>query len=361
MDDDPFDTPEVQVLRRGRYMLPRLDGTKQPRGWMRVSNLVSAYSDQYALRVWEHLEVLQAIVNRPDLLEAYTAEGLKALKLQPFGERQHAVEAWLAKTKAVSGGDEGSNFGTQRHAAVEQHHEGLPAARHDAGTRRHLALYASALERNGLVALPQMQERIIHVPVLEACGRIDNILAQPCNHNPLEDCGECFNEGWTNPVIGDLKTARRFWTWLEIGAQFACYANAEAMWDAQAGRWVDMPHVSKDIALVLWMPRVTEDGEPRVDIYEVDIRKGWKTAQRAYEVVKDRAEAKSVRGGRAWLRAAPPADDTERWAARFAAVDSHAEGKRLVAAAVEAGVWGPALAQSAKLAAQRLDSLPKTE
>jgi hypothetical protein len=365
-DEDPFATAEDTApaptgpLRRGRYHLPRLDGTHKPRGWMRVSNLVSAYSDQYALRVWEHLEVLKAVVARPDLLEAFTTAGLKALALEDFGVRKEAVEDWLATAKAVSGGDLGSNFGTQRHHAVEGLHAGLPSARHDAGTRRHLSLYESALTRHGLVALPGMQERIVHVPVLEVCGRIDNVLARPCtsvNHVTGEPCYECYGDGWTNPVIADLKTQRKFHTWLEIGAQFACYANAEAMWDEGLNRWVDMPHVSRDVALALWMPRETEDGQPRVDVYGVDIRAGWKTAQRAYEVVLDRAEAKSKRGNRAWLMPAPEVDEVERYAARYAAVDSLAEGRALSVEIRQRGLWNEILAQAAGKAFQRLTSV----
>lgn len=364
VDSDPFDddfatpTPKREgPLRRGRYHLPKLDGSHQPRGWMRVSNLVSAYSDQYALRVWEHLEVLKAVVGQPDLLDTFTVGGLKALALLDFGARKEFVEAWLARAKAVSGGDAGTKFGTQRHHAVEGLHAGLPAARHDAGTRRHLALYENALERNGLVALPQMQERIVHVPVLEVCGRIDNILREQ-----LDTRG---SQAGIDLYIADLKTQRKFHSWLEIGAQFACYANAEAMWDEELGRWVDMPHVSKDVALALWMPRETEDGEPRVDVWEVDIRKGWKTAQRAYEVVQDRAEAKSVNGGRAWLRPAPPVTEVERYAARYAAVESMSEGRALYEEICAKGLWCEALAVVSKkafdrLLAQRLTSVPQS-
>lgn len=357
--EDEFATPTpASPLRNGRYHLPRLDGTNQPRGWMRVSNLVSAYSDQYALRVWEHLEVLCAMVRDRALLDGLTIQHLEAMKVAPFDDRRQFVESWLERAKSVSGGDRGSKFGTQRHEAVEAYHAGLPTSRYDAGTRRHLHLYADALRRNGLVALPGMQERIVHIPVLEACGRIDNVLAEPCMYNGIDqDCPECFNQGWTNPVIGDLKTQRKFHTFLEISAQFACYANAEAMWDAQAGRWVDMPPVSREVALALWMPRETEDGEPRVDVWEVDIRAGWRTAQRAYEVVQDREDGKH----RARLRPAAPISETERWAARFAAVDSIAEGVALVQAARDAGVWDEALAQSAKLAADRFRARPLTD
>jgi hypothetical protein len=341
MDEDSFETPDVKpesVLRRGRYMLPNLDGSHHPRGFMRVSNLVSAYSDQYALRVWEHLEVLKAVVKDPTLLDAFTTAGLEALALEDFGQRKEFVEAWLERAKAVSGGDEGSNFGTRRHREVEELHAGLPLAHHDAGARRHLALYASALQRRGLIALPDMQERIVLVPVLEVCGRIDNVL-------------QYADGGLT---IADLKTQRKFHTFLEVAAQFACYANAEAMWDAGLGRWVDMPHVSKDVALALWMPRETEDGVPRVDVYGVDIRAGWRTAQRAYGVVQDRAEAKSVKGNRAWLMPAPPVTEVEQYAARYAAVDSLREGRDLSAEVRGKGLWCPPIADAAQRAFDRL-------
>lgn len=365
--EDPFDTPapvQESPLRNGRYMLPRLDGTHKPRGWMRVSNLVSAYSDQYALRVWEHLEVLKAVVKDPHLLDKFSLAQLLELSKVDFDKRKEVVEDWLARCKAVSGGDAGSRFGNQRHAAVEGHHAGLPAARHDAGTRRHLSLYESALKRHNLVALPQMQERIVFVPVLEVCGRIDNVLAEVCkvcaglgdDPSGSGPCRGCLGDGQKDLLIGDLKTQRKFHTWLEIGAQFACYANAEAMWDEVRGCWVDMPHVSRDTALALWMPRETEDGEPRVDVWEVDIRKGWKTAQRAYEVVQDRAEAKSVNGGRAWLRPAQPMTETERYAARYAAVDSLAEGRALSLEVREKGLWNEALQRAALQAFERLTS-----
>lgn len=340
--EDEFATPAPapeQPLRRGRYYLPRRDGTEKPRGWMRATNLVSAYSDQYALRIWEHLEVLRALVRKPELLDPFTIKALDAFKMGPFGNRKEFVEDWLTQAKAVSGGDVGSKFGTQRHEAVEAHHTGLiPPSRHDAGTRRHLALYASALERNQLQALPGMQERIVLVEALEVCGRLDNVLY---DHGP-DNFGIMY--------IGDLKTQRKFHTWLEVSAQFAVYANADAMWDAAVGQWVDMPPVSRDVALALWMPRETEDGEPRVDVWEVDIRRGWETAQQAFRVVQDRKDGKA----RARLRPAPAATETERWAARFAAVDTHTEGTALVIQAKAAGVWGPALAESAKLAAERL-------
>jgi hypothetical protein len=264
------------------------------------------------------------------LYDTLVAAGLDAMDKDT---RKAWVEEFIEHAKEASGGNAAAKHGNQRHAAVETMHAGLPVGHLDPGTRRHLSLYASALERNGLRALPGMQERIILVESLEVCGRLDNILA--------DSTGALF--------IGDLKTQKRFWTWLEVKAQFACYANADAMWDAGTGAWVDMPPVSREVGMVLHMPR----DEWEVQVWEVDLVAGWKTACRAFEIVRDRALAKSVNPG-AWLRAAPPVSEVERYAARFAAVETLAEGRQLVAEARGAGVWCEALATTAKLAHDRL-------
>lgn len=362
MDSDPFEdafadpapldeqpTP-YGVVRRGRYMLPNRDGsprgratTKNPmggKGWMRVTNLVSAYSDQYALRMWEIEQALRGVAMDPaayaDLVAALPAWDTLADRYALRGE----VEEFLERLKGITGADAGSRHGGARHAMVEGHHAGLPEHHHAPDARRHLALYVSAMQRHRLRALEGMQERIVLVEALEACGRLDNVV-------------ECLAAG--ELLVADLKTQRQFWTGLEVSAQLACYANAVAMWDADAGRWVDMPRVSTTTALVAWMPRETEDGEPRVDILDVDITAGWRTARRAYEVVQDRAAAKSARTPRLRLRPAPPVTETERYAARFAAVETLAEGSALVAECRTAGVWGPELAQSAAKAKARLE------
>lgn len=368
---DPFANPEdVKVSRRGeiitggRYRLPHRDGTHKKRGWMRVTNLVGAYSDPYGLRLWEIEQVLRGLTEGAGftddgraLISVLYAELLNTrLDGMEKAERRQWVEGFLERCKDVSGGNEGARYGTHRHAVVEAHHAGLPLGYQVPSVRRQLALYASALERNKLRAVPGMQERRVLVESLEVVGTLDNILEDLITNLLL---------------IGDLKTQKKFWTYLEIGAQFACYANADAMWDEQLGKWVDMPKVSRDLGLILWMPRPVCDEpdcgrtlpceahpgqikEPRVDIYEVDLVAGWKTARRAFEVVQDRAEAKAKNSPRAWLRPAPPITLTEQYAARFAAVETKADGRALVAEARQKGVWDEILADCARQALARM-------
>lgn len=340
MLDDPFasvkDTaPDPRIITAGRYRLPNRDGTHKPHGWMRVSNLVSAYADQYALRQWEQRQIMLAL--RADhglyteLLEA-TADEVA----DPVWD-----ESFLEKCKKVAGGSAGADHGNERHAAVEGLHRGADTAPYPSETRRMLALYGSTLARHGLTPLPGMQERRVLVEALEVVGTLDNILEQGIVPDDPCRCIDLRN------VVADLKTQRRFWSFLEIGAQLATYAHGDAMWDPVAGRWVDMPPVRQDVALVVWMPR----GGTNVEVYEVDIVAGWETAKRAYAVVKDRSAAKS---GRAWLRSAPPVTETEQYAAMFAGVDSFAEGRALVDECKRKGIWSQMLADSAALAVARL-------
>ncbi|MFL6145604.1 MAG: hypothetical protein ACJ72N_27550 [Labedaea sp.] len=341
-DDAGVGAPDPNaVISGGRYRLPRRDGSHKPYGWQRVSNLVSAYSDQFGLRMWELGEVLQGVAMREELYANLLYADLPKMTRE---ERKAWVERFIEHAKEASGGNAGSNHGSMRHESVEALHAGLGYAHRDAGTRRALVLYQETLKRHQLVALPDMQERIVLVEELEACGRIDNI---------LQDAAGIFR-------VADLKTQRRFWTWLEIKAQQACYNHAVAMWDPAAGCWVDMPPVSQETALILWMPRQPDDPEalaawePHVDVWEVDTVEGWETAKRAHEVVKDRARAKNAKNPGAWLRPAPPVTDLERYAGRFAAVDTIAEGSQLVQEARDAGVWCEALAATARQAYERV-------
>jgi hypothetical protein len=345
--DDPFALAEdSKVARRpldlsgGRYRFPRRDGTHKPYGWQRVTNLVGAYSDSFGLRLWEIEQVLRALGDPGHPLVSELWDAMPAFVELEKDARKEWVEAFTEKCKAATKADAGTRFGNHRHSMVEEHHEGLPQGHQQANARRHLALYAAALIRNRLRAVEGMQERRVLIEAVEAVGTLDNVL-------------EDLDTGRFH--IGDLKTQKRFWTWLEIKAQLATYANSDAVWNAEKLCWEDWPvKVDRSRGAVVWMPREHPSGEPAVDVYRVDLISGWRTALRAYEVVQDRAAAKSKRNNGAELWPAPVATATERYAARFAAVDTMAEGRVLVAEAKTAGVWSQVLADCAGDAVKRL-------
>jgi hypothetical protein len=199
--------------------------------------------------------------------------------------------------------------------------------------------------------VPEMAERRVMIERFNAVGTLDNI---------LHDRRTGFYH------VGDLKTQKRFWTWLEIAAQLACYAHADAMWvptdphDQRAGHWIDMPAVSRQVAMVLWMPREHPSGEPVVDIYEVDIEAGWKTAQLCHEVILDRRGGKSTKQPRAWLRKGRMMTEMERYSALFATVQTREGGSRLVSECKRRKIWNIVLAEEAQMAMKRLEELERT-
>jgi hypothetical protein len=359
MMEDPFATGDDlagaamlakrnQIITAGRYRLPDLDGSAKKGGWQRVTNLVKAISDQFSLRVWEIEQILVALhVNESAVMKMLRVT-LVQVQGQPYAARRSGIEEFIEFCKSLSGGNEGSKFGNARHELVEADHLAIPTAAPDAYARQHLHLFKSALVRNDLVRVPDLAERRVVIPEFDAIGTLDAV---------LEDLRS------RSLHIGDLKTQKKFWTWLEIAAQLACYARAVAMWvptdpqNARVGRWVDMPKVSIETAFVLWMPKEHPSGEPAVDVYEVDIEAGWRTAQLAREVVLDRRGGKSATVPRARLREAPSVTETERYAARFAAVSSLAEGSALVAEAKAKRVWNIVLAEEARTAKERLEKV----
>jgi hypothetical protein len=180
--DDPFALPaesrvaaRVDVLQRGRYMLPQRNGEKKARGFQRVSNLVSAISDQFGLRMWEIEQTLRGIAASHQL---YTElrDTQAAWDRMDKKDRKHAVETFMERCKTAAEADLGARFGNHRHAVVEGYHAGLPLGIQNSGTRRHLSLYAAALIRNHLKALPEMQERRVLVESLEVVGTLDNVV-----------------------------------------------------------------------------------------------------------------------------------------------------------------------------------------
>jgi hypothetical protein len=84
------------IITGGRYRLPRRDGSHKPRGWQRVSNLVSAYSDQFGLRMWELGEVLQGICMDPKL---YHQACMADLHEMDRGSRRDWVEKFIEHAK----------------------------------------------------------------------------------------------------------------------------------------------------------------------------------------------------------------------------------------------------------------------
>jgi hypothetical protein len=308
-------------IYNGRYWLPDVTdplawtpgsfGAKpMPRGYMRTSNLISAYSELRALMYWEEEMLMLGMEARPDLLAQLSVLPRDADGRLNYRDARSIAEQALQAAKA----DRWSIIGTAYHKALE--------IRLTTGQ-----LVGTAEIRDGILALeahmrsallrpePSLAERIVVNAKVKCAGRFDV---------PVWD----YRDGPMVLRMADLKTKRKqFWGVLEQRAQLAVYANADGMWDEEHQCYVAMPQFELDWGVIMHLPQ----GGGRVDLLRMDLVKGWATARRAREVVDDRAESKSAPTLRSLSIAPVPLDTRETVLRRLALVETLEEGSAVLA------------------------------
>lgn len=344
--DDPFATTDTlkedadpTTVTGGRYRLPELIihsdgtvGTGGPRkgGRQRVTTLVKAIGDARALDLWHQRQLLYGLVVRPDLYDL-TCATVATLKDGDPAVLKKALEELSSRILIAAGADAGATLGTAFHGFTEAQDLGLM---HYARKVWHgkLANYAAGLDAQALLVEAHYVERIIVVERYGLAGKTDRFL-----YDRAADCHR----------VGDLKSQKKFWTWLEISAQLAAYAMADAMWDRERRCFVEMPPIAQDLAVVAWMPVAHPDGldgfgepgaEDGVDFFNVDLEKGRAALELCYQVDRMRSDAKSK--GQTWglLRPAPHLAAVEAFAARLDSVSTPAEGSAVWAEVIKAGL-----------------------
>lgn len=325
--------------KTGAEWEPGYDGPHRPKGWMRMSNVISAYVDQKALQEWQDEQALRGFAAFPHLYERLTVMDSEAPRWKWVRLAEDA--------RALAGANIASERGTARHDMLETW---LTTGR-EQGTTQMLAQLEEvrlAFRDHLFRPVPELTERVIVNEEVQAAGRFDGGVVDL-------QTGEL--------LVDDLKSKRRqFWTMLEVRAQLAGYARATAMWDADRLCYVDPPRFSQERGVVIHMPvdgnpdeESPDFGKPCVLLMDADLEKGWVTAKRAFEVVKDRAEAKSV-GALRCVRQLPALSDVERYAVLLAAVETPAEGSALVQEILGRDLWCAELEQVARESVERMMS-----
>jgi len=304
LTDDLFDEPDRGYgVRAGRYRFPAPPGVEEPsNGWMRATNLVSAFSDQKALQDWlERMTLLGLLAHDGtvfDELAALPDEKLTPETLKEFGQ----------KARLAAGAEAGARRGTARHGVLEHY---LDTG--EIGGHRRMKLQMEQLleemERHELDFIPGWSERVVWHPIAGGVmGRLDVRVM-------------CQRTGQVG--ILDLKTQRRFWTYQEVAGQQCLYDSAEWVWDGpedERGRWVryqvnpamaqQFPSSFDDqntlmgrpggmcegkrVAILAHMP---SNGGP-VQLHEVDLAYGAQVLSLAAQIVNLRSRGKSVVPGR---------------------------------------------------------------
>jgi len=316
-DDAPAE-PEYGV-RAGRYRFPPPPGMQpSPNGWMRMSNLVSAFSDQRALQLWlERVTLLGLLAH-----EGVIFDELAALPDHELTDEKLAETAERARTAA--GGDKGARKGTARHLTLSGY---LETGEINGHRRMRLQMedLLEEMDRHDLEFVPGWSERVVWHPIAGGTmGRLDARVL-------------CRRTGQVG--IMDLKTEKgnpktgRFWTYQEKAAQQCGYDSAAWVWEGPegpGGRWAPynpMPDADwfvardesgvvtrrgfnepantligrdggmcagKRVAILAHMP---SDGG-RVQLHEVDLEYGAQVLSVAAQVVNLRSRGKSVTQGR---------------------------------------------------------------
>lgn len=292
---DPFAAPAEptpDIIKNGRYWLPPInDPTAKRIGWTRATTLVKTVSDMFLIDRYHQREIMIGLAQREDLYDLVCATD--------FDDKEALNKLALDVLEAAKSnrGYAGSEVGTAFHAATERLDRGDPHGMRPKWAAK-LKAYEERMANAGFTFNPQWIERRVVCERYQVAGTFDRIATQhKVNY------------------ITDLKTQKTFYTWWEIAAQLAIYANADAMWDEDQHRYVDMPPVNKDTAFVTWMPvQHPGDDADAVDLYAVDIAKGWRAVD-LISLVRDLRKQ-----GEKWGTLVPveqPLSEEEAFAARI--------------------------------------------
>lgn len=288
-DLDFFDeapaVPEYGV-RAGRYRFPAPPGATG-NSWMRMTNLVSAFSDQRALQLWlERMTLLGLLANEGTVFDEIAAmpdESLTTELLADFAE----------KARLAAGASTGARRGTARHLTLSGY---LDTGQINGHRRMRLQMedLLQEMDRHDLEFIPGSQERAVWHPIAGGTmGRMDARVL-------------CRRTGQVGVL--DLKTQRKFWSYQEGAGQQCGYDSAAWIWEGPEGpdgRWVpNEPNTlmgreggmceGKRVAILAHMP---SDGGP-VQLHEVDLQYGAQVLEVAAWVVALRSRGKSVTPGR---------------------------------------------------------------
>lgn len=285
---------------RGRYHYPdppgyiRSAGSKP--GFMRMTNLASAFSDQKRLQAWRERMIMLGL-RTPEgetLLDEFMATDLDAM--DPDDARK-LLESTADAIANAAGAGHGGRRGTARHAMLQT----LIETNVLVGTRT-MRLQASslleALERHQLEPMgSEWSERRVCNVQIETMGTLDLGV-------------RCLITGQIG--ILDLKTQRRFWTYQEIAGQQWGYDSAGWTWQGPpdtTGRWEPSPawnltgakggeFEGRRVALLAHMPQQPGPNQLPVEIHEVALDYGQDVMLQALGNVRLRSIGASVKVGR---------------------------------------------------------------
>jgi len=304
-DDSPADS-ELYGVRNGRYRFPPPPGIpNNPRGWMRMTNLASAFSDQERLQKWLTWKTMIGLRDHEIIFDEWMAERLSHLTEQQ--ERDLANE-YAERARKAARADHAARRGTARHEMMDTYFSHGERT----GTRAMLAQLDSLIEQLDRLDLEVMETEfyVWHPLAGGTMGKADARVM-------------CRRTGQIG--ILDLKTQRSFWTWQEICGQLYGYESAPMQWHGPKtieGEWrptlpgadrrrlLGRPGTAlagRPVALVAHMPQAPGPDQLPVTIKQIPLDYGREVLECAARNVELRSR------GRSTALARMPVQDFPAW------------------------------------------------
>jgi hypothetical protein len=277
--------------KAGKYKYPPPPGIVLPkghRGWMRMTNLAGAFSDQKALQDWLEWKEFMGLRAADGLIfDEWMAEPVDQM---PEADQKALAKAYAERARQAAHSDAAARRGTARHAMMDTY----LTTGYETGTRSMRAQLASALkalDEAGLEVLDS-EFRVWHPLAGGAMGTSDVKVM-------------CRVTGQMG--ILDWKTQRRFYTWQNTAGQLYGYDSAPWIWrgpDTDEGRWerqeantllgTSARLKGRRVALVAHMPQVPGPDQLPVTIQEVDLEYGKDVLTTAARNVELRSVGRST-------------------------------------------------------------------
>jgi PD-(D/E)XK nuclease superfamily protein len=311
--NEPPDTgqPKGRVDDRNRYKIPHPE-TGRPARWTRATTFAKAIAETEALERWGKRFVAKGLAERPDLLVR--------VERTPVDQRR-VLDAIAREAMTAAGAWKKAGYGTTFHSLTEKVDLGeLDPFAAGPPWGAMLRAYSKILQDNRIKILPEYVERTVVVMKYMVAGTFDRVVEMP------------NGELW----VADLKTGRDLgYSWGEIAIQLALYANADSIYDFDAGVHRPMPEVSKSQALIIHAP-VEENF---VALHRLNIEMGWQAAELCHAVRNWR----KFRGLAEEVAQIPVGDDgpglPRRWVARIEAATTISDLSLIWEEATRAGEW----------------------